>query len=116
MASNLTEKFEENQVNTLVYSMGDAADDILITLGLTAENKKKYKPVTEKFTDHFVKKRNTIFERAKFNQRVQESGESVDAFITDLYSLAETCSYGGLREEMIRDRIVVGLQNAKLSE
>ena len=95
--------------------MGDAADDILITLGLTAENK-KYKPVTEKFTDHFVKKRNTIFERAKFNQRVQESGESVDAFITDLYSLAETCSYGGLREEMIRDRIVVGLQNAKLSE
>ena len=116
VASNLTEKSEENQVNTLVYSMGDAADDILITLGLTAENKKKYKPVTEKFTDHFVKKRNTIFERAKFNQRVQESGESVDAFITDLYSLAETCSYGGLREEMIRDRIVVGLQNAKLSE
>ena len=116
MASNLTKKSEENQVNTLVYSMGDAADDILITIGLTAENKKKYKPVTEKFTDHFVKKRNTIFERAKFNQRVQESGESVDAFITDLYSLAETCSYGGLRDEMIRDRIVVGLQNAKLSE
>ena len=116
MASNLTEKSEENQVNTLVYSMGDAADDILITLGLTAENKKKYKPVTEKFTDHLIKKRNTIFERAKFNQRVQESGKSVDAFITDLYSLAETCSYGGLQEEMIRDRIVVGLQNAKLSE
>ena len=85
MASNLIEKSEENQVNTLVYSMGDAADDILITLGLTAENKKKYKPVTEKFTDHFVKKQNTIFERGKFNQRVQESGESVDAFITDLY-------------------------------
>ena len=60
VASNLTEKSE-------IYSMGHAADDILITLGLTAENKKKYKPVTEKFTDHFVKKRNTIFERAKFN-------------------------------------------------
>ena len=41
VASNLTEKSEENQVNILVYSMGDAADDILITLGLTAENKKK---------------------------------------------------------------------------
>ena len=41
VASNLTEKSEENQVNTLVYSMGDAANDILITLGLTAENKQK---------------------------------------------------------------------------
>ena len=34
----------------------------------------------------------------------------------DLYRLAEPCSYGVLREEMIRDRIVVGLRNAALSE
>ena len=68
------------------------------------------------FDGHFVKRRNVIYERARFNQRVQEPGESVDAFITALYGLAEHCGYAGLHDEMIRDRIVVGLRDAKLSE
>ena len=57
-----------------------------------------------------------IYERAKFNQRCQEPGESVDSFITALYVLAEYCGYAGLHDEMIRDRIVVGLRDARLSE
>ena len=69
-----------------------------------------------KFDGHFVKRRNVIYERARFNQRVQEPGESVDAFITALYGLAEHCGYAGLHDEMIRDRILVGLRDAKLSE
>ena len=68
------------------------------------------------FDSHFVKRRNVIYEHAKFNQRRQEPGEPVDAFITALYSLAEHCGYASLHEEMIRDRIVVGLLDAKLSE
>ena len=57
-----------------------------------------------------------IYERAKFNLRRQEPGESVDSFITSLYGLAEHCGYSGLHDEMIRDRIVVGLRDARLSE
>ena len=34
----------------------------------------------------------------------------------DLYRLAEHCSYGELHDELIRDRIVVGLRCAALSE
>ena len=109
-------KAQETQVNTLVYTMGDEADDILTSLGLTDEQKKEYEMVKDKFEAHFVKRRNTIFERAKFNQRRQEEGESVDSFITSLYCLAEHCGYGALHNEMIRDRIVVGLQDAALSE
>ena len=33
-----------------------------------------------------------------------------------MYCLAENCAYGALKEEMIRDRIVVGVRDAKLSE
>ena len=84
MASGLSEKSSENQVNTLVYTMGDSADDILASLGLTEEEKKTYDTVVAKFQGHFVKKRNVIFERAKFNQRKQEEGESVDNFVTAL--------------------------------
>ena len=36
--------------------------------------------------------------------------------MTALYGLAEHCKYGSLQSEMIRDRIVVGLHDRKLSE
>ncbi len=115
-ASGLDAKTEAAQVNTLIYSMGDEADDILRSLGLSAEDSKKYGPVKAKFEAHFVKRRNTIFERANFNMRKQEDGEPVDAFVTELYALAEHCGYGALHDELIRDRLVVGLRDVKLSE
>ena len=48
--------------------------------------------------------------------RKQEEGESVDSFVTALYALVEHCSYGALHDEMIRDRLVVDFQSAKMSE
>ena len=96
--------------------MGERADDIFSTFTLTEDQGKDYEVVVEKFENYFMKKRNPIFERAKFNQRVQLTDESVDSSITDLYNLGEHCQYGTLTEELIRDRLVVGLRNAKLSE
>ena len=104
------------QVNTLIYTMGDRADDILRSLTLTAEDRKKYDKVKERFNEHFVGKRNVIYERVRFNMRRQEEGESVDMFITALYELAEHCGYGELNDEMLRDRIVVGIRNSTLAE
>ena len=40
----------------------------------------------------------------------------MENFITDLYRPAEFCEYGSLRDEMIRDRFVVGLRSDNLSE
>ena len=115
-ASGLSSKGEESQVNTLIYTMGDKADDILSSFGLSEENQKKYSVVREKFENHFVKRRNVTFERARFNSRKQLQDEAVDSFITDLFCLAEHCAYEQLRDEMIRDRLVVGLRDASLSE
>ena len=95
--------------------MGDIANDILSSFGVSENDKAKYKVVVEKFKAHFVKKRNIIFERAKFNQRRQEENEPVDDFVTSLYHLSEHCRYGELRDELIRDKIVVGLRDSTLS-
>ena len=57
-----------------------------------------------------------IYERAKFNKRKQMTGEHVDSFITSLHKLIEHCDYGALKDEMIRDKIVVGLVDEQLSE
>ena len=115
-ASGLSEKDEATQISTLIYSMGDEADDILRSCTLTDEAWTRYTGVRDAFHNYFTRRRNVIFERAKFNLRRQEPGESVDTFITSLYSLAEHCNYGALHDEMIRDRIVVGISNIKLSE
>ena len=58
---------------------------------------------------------NVVFERAKFNLRKQEEGETVDTFITSLCQLSEHCAYGNLRDELIRDRIVIGVRDKRLS-
>jgi hypothetical protein len=96
--------------------MGSEADDIVQSLGIAEGDQKKYDVVKKKLEDFFIIKRNVIFERAKFNLRSQQEGETVDVFITDLFNLAEHCNFGVLREELIRDRIVVGIRDKALSE
>ncbi|KAK0156642.1 hypothetical protein N1851_000118 [Merluccius polli] len=104
LASNLNSSTEENQMNTLVYCMGDEADDVLRGA------------VKKGFDDYFIPKKNVIYERAKFNKRVQQPSETVDVFLTSLYALAESCEYGQLHDELLRDRLVVGLKDSRLSE
>ena len=97
-ASGLAEKDEESQVNFLIYAMGEEANDILSFFRLTEEDAKKYDTVKSKLESHFIKRPNVVFEWVKFNQCVQDEGESADAFITSLYCLAEKCNYGNLHE------------------
>ena len=61
-------------------------------------------------------RRNIIFERARFNRRNQREGESAEQFITQLYTLVETCDYGALTDYMLRDRIVVSIRDQTLSQ
>ena len=69
-----------------------------------------------KFDKHFVVRRNVIFERSKFSQRRQEEGETVDSLIIALHALAEHCAFGTLQDELVRNRIVVGLVDTELAE
>ena len=70
--------------------------------------------ITSKKNSITIANKNVIYERAKFNQRVQGEDESMENVITDIYSLAEFNEYGSVRDGMIRDRLVVGLRNDKL--
>ena len=105
-----------SQVNTLAYSMGDEADDVLQSFKLTDANRKKYDPVKMQSEGHFIIKGNLIFERNKFNMRVQREGEPVDSFVTDFYSLPKHCKLGILHDELICDGIIVGIRDMALSE
>ena len=116
VASGLKQEDGPRQVSTLLYCMGEEADSVLSSTNISEADREKYDSVMAKFDDFFKVRRNVIFERAKFNRRVKLEGESIEQFITALYTLVETCEYGTLRDEMIRDRIVVGVRNGALSE
>jgi len=100
VASGLNNKPQTEQVSTLLYAMGDSADDILQTLQLD-EGTVSYKAIKKSLNDHFAEWRNVIVERARFNKRSQIAGESVDTFIQDLYRLADNCDYGVLKDSLI---------------
>ena len=100
----------------MVYLMGADAEEILITFGLTEDESKSYAVVKQRFQDYFLKMTNIIFERAQFNLRCQKEGEPAAEFVTDLYKKAETLNYGQLKDELIRDRIVVGILDKQLSK
>ena len=95
--------------------MGDVADDILTTLGVD-EEATNLNDIISAFNNNFDARKNVIslVERAKFNRRVQNKGESVDSFIQDLHKLANEWEFGGLKKELIRDRIVVGVRDDTL--
>ncbi|GBN61794.1 Transposon Ty3-G Gag-Pol polyprotein [Araneus ventricosus] len=115
IAFELSTKTGNEQVNSLLYIMGEQAEDIFSSFGLSETEQDDFDTVLKKFNDHFVKK-NAIFECAQFNKCVQLDGESVNTFITALYTLAEHFKYGVLHDELIRDRIVVGIRDKDLGE
>ena len=115
VASGLKNKSNPDQVSILLYSMGDCADDILSTLTVD-EATDTYDSVRSALNEYFKVRRNVICERARFNRRTQSTSESIDTFIQDLYKLSEFCDYGSLRDDLIRDRIVVGVLSDALSD
>ena len=44
-------------------------------------------------------------------ERIQKEGESFQSFVADLRILANTCEYGVLKDELIRDKIVCGVSS-----
>jgi len=96
--------------------MGEEAGTVLTSTDISEESRKKYADVITKFDAFFKVRTNVIYERARFNRRDQRHGESVEQYISALYELVETCEYGTLINEMLRDRIVVGIRDLALSE
>ncbi|UYV83311.1 K02A2.6-like [Cordylochernes scorpioides] len=117
VVSGMKKKEEADKIDLFMYLMGDRADDIFRTFKFEKEEEAtKIDSVLEAFDSHFCVRKNIIYECAKFNSRIQEDREPVDEFITSLYKLADSCEFEGLHEQLIRDRIVVGVRDKALSE
>ena len=109
IATGLDKKDKTVIVATLCTFMGKECHRILKYLPLTDQERKDPDTIIKKLEEHFEPKRNVIFERYVFNSCAQDANENYDTYIQKLRELSRTCEYGNLREQMIRDRIVIGI-------
>ena len=52
-----------------------------------------------------------VYERFLFNSATQSSEEGIDEFKNRLTKMASSYKYGALTDEMIRNRIVIGVRD-----
>lgn len=100
----------------LLHCMGQEGIAIYNTFGIAKKDVNNYSVLLDKFDSYFLPKRNTTFERHKFFIRSQKDGESIENYVTELKILAATCEFENLKDSLIRDRVVCGIQNDTLRE
>ena len=106
-AKGLDKREESVRLATLRSSMGRECLQILLNLNLPEDDKKKIDKCLEALESYFKPSRNLVYERYVFNT----CEESVQSYVTRLRKLAASCEYGALTDELIRDRLVIGLKN-----
>ena len=73
---------------------------------------KNYDAVKTTLLDHYKDKKLTLVYREKFNQRVQQEGETCKKYFESLRELAGLCDYSAeFYKEQMYDRSIVGLTN-----
>ena len=112
IAAGIATKAEKVRVAALLNVIGRDALDMWESEG----DNFKIAKVLEKFEERCVPARNEILERDNFFKRDQNKGESLDAYITTLLKLSETCAFGELRESLVRDRLVYGIRDDQVRE
>ncbi|XP_054282580.1 uncharacterized protein LOC128999869 [Macrosteles quadrilineatus] len=92
--------------------------DIFNSFNLSSEDAKKYDVVVSKFENHFSPKKNLTVLRHKFLNRKQLPSESIDSFYTDLVNLSLACEFDSVRESLVCDVLISGLnsQNQNVRE
>ena len=52
--------------------------------------------------------------RGKFNCRFRKQGETIQQYVAELRSLSEHCDFRDQLEEMLRDRLVCGVNDERI--
>ena len=66
--------------------------------------------------DYCEPKPSSIIQRYKFNTRVRKPGETIAAYVAALRELAQHCKYGDSLSDMLRDRLVCGVNHEGITK
>ena len=117
ISSGLREKDHAIQIATIQSIFGIKARRVLKTLPNIPVNitERTVEGILTALETYCVPRKNTTYERYVFRMTIQED-RSFDIFVTDLRRKAEYCDFGAIKDSLIRDQIVVGINDPKLRE
>lgn len=112
VASRLDKENKSYRKSVFLAVIGEDAFDTFEGFSFTdQEDQDDINVVIAKFEAYCIGESNEIYETFIFNQRNQEEGESIDAYVTALRKLAKTCNFGDMEDRMLRDRLVIGVRD-----
>ena len=79
-----------------------------------ALSEKNYDDLVKLLKEHHNPKPSTIVQRYRFNSRRQEEGETITAYVAALRKLAEHCEFNESMNDMLRDRLVCGVNHERI--
>ena len=75
-----------------------------------------YENIVKAVEKHLQPTVSVALQRYKFNQTVRRPNESISAYINYLRQLAKDCNFGNSLEDMLRDRLVCGVNNEHIQK
>ena len=117
ISSGLHEKDDAIQIATIQSILGTKARRVLKTLPNISGDitERTVEGILTALETYCVPRKNTTYERYVFRMTIQED-RSFDIFVTDLRRKAEYCDFGAIKDSLIRDQIVVGINDPKLRQ
>ncbi|XP_059045641.1 uncharacterized protein LOC131841334 [Achroia grisella] len=100
-------------LTALVEDTYRVARDIIFPTPLESE---EYKYLLEKLDTHFSSRKSTFAERYQFYKAEQRLGEDLAEWAARVRHLAQYCGFKTELETALRDRFVLGLENAREKE
>lgn len=73
-----------------------------------------YDTLTGLLKKHYDPAPSAIVQRYKFHTRVRETTESVATYVAELKALGRHCNFGTALNEMVRDRLVCGINDGRI--
>ena len=111
IATGLDQRDQKVRLATLHSVMGKDCLQVFNNLELSVEQKSSVKACLDALEAYFKPKRNVVYERYVFNSSSQQQEESTDEYVNRLRKYAASCNFGSLTDELIRDRLVLGIRD-----
>ena len=75
---------------------------------------KTFKEIADVVRDHHQPRPSVTVQRFNFHSPTRQVGESVSTFIAELCKLSEHCDFGDTLNDMLRDRLVCGINDQRI--
>lgn len=115
-ASGSIEKTDDIKIAILLNNVSEKGIELYNTFNLQEADRNNLTRVLQCFEEYCVSKKNIVYETFKFSNRIQQEGEKFGSFLTEIKKLNQTCEFGTMIDRMVRDRIVLGINDKVLQE